>query len=1099
MASKTVKEIVIKVSDNGTLKVTTKEVDKLNKAVDKSSAANKKHSKSSQTLNRNMKGISRQSSNASKNFSKQAQGMQGVLVPAYAEIAARVFALTAAFTALSNAANYSILLQGQETYAQMTGKHMGRIAKSVQIASKHMLDFKEASTSVALASTSGITSKQIVRMTEAAVNSSAALGRSVSDTMDRLTRGIVKAEPEILDEIGVIIRLDKVYRDYAESVSKSTTELTEAEKASARYTAILGQLETKFGGIADKIDPNYFAALSSTVLDIINMVSSKGVNYLAGPLKFLTDSKTLLVAIMAIILKSLVGKIFPAFGAFGQKIADMPEKMAKKNKLLTEGITKLRQQIRGSKVELEKFNKIIEKTDPKKQTAGMIAAAKDKDIRKYTKLDKAALDRAQKGLIPGGKVKRGIHRGATQQDLNILKAQNKELEISRTKWEKLDKLTKKHIISLKGVQLGYRQMKLGIAKIGAQQVELMNMTLGQSILQVGRNWVVSSKWGVNALNTVKVVVSTLTIGVKALGAAINMAFKAFMWITMLLSIGKMIVSIFYDFDTPFKKAAEAASTLNEELKETLENLKKRPDSISFDGMASNFADALKNANFAANLAEEIYNATYKAMKELSGNFSEMDWLDRLMDKVKEVLDIGGFKSTLQESLTTTIELNQISGVPLPKGLQLKIDEQIASNKKGLEEERKSIETENDRMQAMFQGGQSGSALNITNPKLQFGNDASYLGNFKDNELDPFIEIVKSLKTIEADSIKQVIEGLDTTKLSEFLKEELVLQEEAAEKTKLHATNLRELGQSFNKIAKDQKAYSESIVSKTEYYELAKSQQVLQNIFNDESVTSSEKALAGIAAGYIKESEALKDLQEEIKTAREANAALQRGENLNENIEIAKEQKATSIQNLKRLTEEITSAAGELVKSLDVTEYNIVDWIKLQEGALKIETKKLGLQDELNFLNKVGKSTFREQAAIKSQLLQYEADVLWKKIQAGELDTAALANVKEQLRIKLQLARAAGATAYSTLMNKAAISGEPVSLAAQTAAKIEDVETTFKAEKLPTRGGSIKNWLAKEQRIVSLKLEEINERNTLLNKIKNTLEADLEKIGIERKH
>ena len=284
MAERIVKKVKIEVTDNGSLKKTSKD---------------------SQTLNRNMKGLSKQSSNSSKNFSKTAQGMQGVLVPAYAEVAARVFALTAVYQALSKAADFRILMQGQAEYAKRTGKNMADIAKQVQKASKGMLDFASASSQVALATTSGISASQIVKMTKASVDSSTALGRSVTDTMDRLTRGIVKAEPEILDEIGVIIRLDKVYKDYAASVKKSTAELSEGEKATARYNAIMGQLEDKFGGIGDAVDPNYMRAAAASVMDILAQAGAKLVGFINPFMKFLSESKTAIVVILLVILKTL--------------------------------------------------------------------------------------------------------------------------------------------------------------------------------------------------------------------------------------------------------------------------------------------------------------------------------------------------------------------------------------------------------------------------------------------------------------------------------------------------------------------------------------------------------------------------------------------------------------------------------------------------------------------------------------------------------------------------------------------------------------------------------------------------------------------------
>ena len=58
--------------------------------------------KSAQTADRNLKGAARTSSNATKNFSKMAQGISGGLVPAYATLAAQVFAITAAFNFLKS-------------------------------------------------------------------------------------------------------------------------------------------------------------------------------------------------------------------------------------------------------------------------------------------------------------------------------------------------------------------------------------------------------------------------------------------------------------------------------------------------------------------------------------------------------------------------------------------------------------------------------------------------------------------------------------------------------------------------------------------------------------------------------------------------------------------------------------------------------------------------------------------------------------------------------------------------------------------------------------------------------------------------------------
>ena len=62
-------ELTFRVSDDGTLKVVGQEAEKASKKMDKLGGA-------SQATDRRIKGVTQQSSNATKNFSKQAQTMQ---------------------------------------------------------------------------------------------------------------------------------------------------------------------------------------------------------------------------------------------------------------------------------------------------------------------------------------------------------------------------------------------------------------------------------------------------------------------------------------------------------------------------------------------------------------------------------------------------------------------------------------------------------------------------------------------------------------------------------------------------------------------------------------------------------------------------------------------------------------------------------------------------------------------------------------------------------------------------------------------------------------------------------------------------------------
>jgi len=988
MAETIVKKVKIQVNDDGTLKRTSKD---------------------SQTLNRNMKGLSKQSSNASKNFSKTAQGMQGVLVPAYAEVAARVFALSAAYMALSKVSNYSILIQGQEAYAKMTGKNMARIAKSVQVASKHMLDFKDASTSVALATTSGISSQQIVKMTEAAVDSSSALGRSVQDTMDRLTRGIVKAEPEILDEIGVIIRLDRVYKDYAESVSKSTAELTEAEKASARYTAIMGQLESKFGGIADNIDPNYFAAMAATVMDIIYLFSTKLLPALSGPLKFLTESKAVLIAIMALIAKSLIGKIFPAFTTFGQKITDMPDKMQKRVDGLKKGISNLKTEIKGSRVELEQFNKM---TKGGRMTKGMQQARSAGDIEKYARLESAAIKRAQKSLTPGGTVKGGIYQGMNAQALKTLEQQVIKLGETSTRFNTKRQIEmKKHGLSLKGLQLGYANLKLKIAKFGQQQVELMNMGFLQGIKQIGTNFKLAAKESWVATRVIKAGISGVTVAVTALGRAFNAAFKYFMWLTMAGAVVKSIASVWYDFDTKFRQAAQAASELGDSLRKVLEDLEDKPFTINFDGIAKNFADALKNAEFAANLADEIYAATHKAMKALGKELSDMNWFDQLLDKIKGMMKMDDFSKALRSALDDAVSIQQLAGGTLPQGLQ----DKVGTAQGGVDVKIADI--------------QKRIALEEANKKSKI----PAIVNAAINEISLLEGSLLILRAERAAVLGDVLKDATDPEMIKWLKEFDAIHEETAKSTREHATNVKELGQAYSKVGKYQKAYALSIVSKTEYYDIAQAQQSLQNLLDKTSISPSDKILGGIAGGYINPTETLKELQKTIKEEEDKLGIMQRGEGR----DYSKQEKKKQEEDILAITKKITEETERMYKSSDAAFYLGVDWIERQERALKAATDRLGIEYKLKKLKIFGNSALEKQVGYQTQILNQEIKLIEDKISTGEYDEAALANAQEILRIKKLEVEDLNSIALQQAEERAKIEGRTLTIVERIAAIKKD--------------------------------------------------------------
>ena len=254
MAGKDKVFIDIIVDDKGTTQRVAVDSKKLGLALDDVDKGSTKTGKSTRDLDRNLKGLSKQSANGTKNFSKMAQGMTGTLVPAYAILASNVFAITAAFQFLQKAADFRVIQESQVAFTGATGVGMRTLTADIQAASGAMLDFQTSSEAAAIGIASGLGSGQITQLAEGAGNLSKILGRDVTDSFNRLIRGVTKAEPELLDELGITLRLADAQTNYAATLNKSAKDLTNYEKKQAVFAEVQGQLEDKYNAVAKATD-----------------------------------------------------------------------------------------------------------------------------------------------------------------------------------------------------------------------------------------------------------------------------------------------------------------------------------------------------------------------------------------------------------------------------------------------------------------------------------------------------------------------------------------------------------------------------------------------------------------------------------------------------------------------------------------------------------------------------------------------------------------------------------------------------------------------------------------------------------------------------
>ncbi len=369
-------DLVFKVSDDGTLKVfagSAKKAGKELKNVEK---------QQNQTTYATKKGINA-TANSTKNFANMARGISGSLVPAYATLAANVFALTAVFGFLKQAADYRVLQQGQAAYAAVTGVAYKTLTNTIIEATDAQITFADAAQAAAIGTAAGLSPEQLGKLGEAAKTVSIALGRDLTDSFNRLIRGTTKAEPELLDELGIVLRLETATKNYAAELGVAKESLNAFQRTQAVTNDVLGQVETKFAAINAIIEPetNKINKLAKSFDDLMNTVR----DFVAGPAEALAVffSENLLAAVgaLGLFVLPLIQSLLPAFDELAV----------------------------GAQASFEKQSIALEKAKQDfKEYTNAAEAAKVKAGQAFDKLGTKASGYAQKAGLPKARVGSGM-------------------------------------------------------------------------------------------------------------------------------------------------------------------------------------------------------------------------------------------------------------------------------------------------------------------------------------------------------------------------------------------------------------------------------------------------------------------------------------------------------------------------------------------------------------------------------------------------------------------------------------------------------------------------------------------------------------------
>ena len=400
--------LTFKVTEDGSLKQVGQQAKKAAKGLDETG-------KSAQTADRNLKGAAQTSANGTKNFSKMAQGMGG-LVGAYATFAASVFALSAAFNFFKNAADVALLEQSQVQFAQNSGIAMQSLTNKLRTASKGMLDFQSAAAASAMGLAKGFSSEQMDAMAEGALKVSNVLGRNFTDSFDRLTRGVSKAEPELLDELGITLKLETAKRKYAESLGISADALSSADASQAVYLETMEQLNKVVGEQEGMANP--FTQLGATFSDLAKTVAEFLLPPFEALARFMNDN----AAVAALFFGAIglgIAKNMPFVGEMGTAITGFFAGQDEKADKATEAFKRYKeemQQLKTATAEIQAQGAIELQSGAGKAvkagaTSPVLARAAAGEMKGPDKTNlKKALASAEKQYADSGKVTKGIFK-----------------------------------------------------------------------------------------------------------------------------------------------------------------------------------------------------------------------------------------------------------------------------------------------------------------------------------------------------------------------------------------------------------------------------------------------------------------------------------------------------------------------------------------------------------------------------------------------------------------------------------------------------------------------------------------------------------------
>jgi len=146
---------------------------------------------------------------------------------------------------------YEATMVSLQSVAMATGRSLEEVTDMINRQADELTDVASVQEATLRLMSTSLSTDQIEQFIVAVKNGSAAMGEMASEQLPLVASGFRRLNPNVLDNIGVNVRLDRIQRELAQTLGVSTDALTNAQIEQALYSEVIRQ-STIFTGLYEK-------------------------------------------------------------------------------------------------------------------------------------------------------------------------------------------------------------------------------------------------------------------------------------------------------------------------------------------------------------------------------------------------------------------------------------------------------------------------------------------------------------------------------------------------------------------------------------------------------------------------------------------------------------------------------------------------------------------------------------------------------------------------------------------------------------------------------------------------------------------------------